>query len=360
MMKQWRHLLAISAATMLVVSACGDDDDDDGATEATDAGAAATTAAPADTTPEAATTPAATDGGAGAAEFTVTVTDEGIEGLPDEIPSGVITVTFQNEASGTTTLDFVGVPEDATEDEFRTALSEAAAGGPIDEILQSVSGVTDTGPGETNTSSFEIEAGHHFVAAAPAPEEEEEEPESTAAETTAGADTTAAAGGETTTAGGEEEEQGPPPEAILVHELTVTEEGSGAELPETDGTITAADYSFEVDVQAGETYTFRNDGPDQIHHAVVVGFGSADPAAVEENLIPFLESEGEAPPPEGIDPEQIDFEVGGSNVFSPGLGGTFDAALEPGTYAVLCFIQDRAGGPPHAIANEMFDVFTVT
>jgi hypothetical protein len=354
MTSRWMRLLAIPAATLLVVSACGDDDDASTETEAPAATAdAGTTAAP-ETAPETETTPASTDVDAGAGEFTVTLTDDGIEGLPGEIPSGVITVTFQNDSSGSTTLDFARVPDDATEDDFRAALSQAFAGGPIDDVLESVSGVTETPPGTSNTASFEIDPGHHFVSAIPIPEEEgaEEGAEEEATDTTDGS-------AAETTGPAEEEPQGPPPEAFLVHALTVTDESTGASLPETDGTFTAADYSFEVDVQAGATYTFRNLGPDQIHHAVLAGFGSADPAVVEENLPAFLASEEDAPPPEGIDPEQIDFAVGGSNVFSPGLAGTFDATLEPGTYAVLCFIQDRAGGPPHAIAYDMFEVFTV-
>jgi hypothetical protein len=29
------------------------------------------------------------------------------------------------------------------------------------------------------------------------------------------------------------------------------------------------------------------------------------------------------------------------------------------TYVVLCFVSDKAGGPPHAIAHHLFKVFTV-
>ena len=29
------------------------------------------------------------------------------------------------------------------------------------------------------------------------------------------------------------------------------------------------------------------------------------------------------------------------------------------TYVALCFIQDRDGGAPHAIAHQMYDVFQV-
>ena len=53
-----------------------------------------------------------------------------------------------------------------------------------------------------------------------------------------------------------------------------------------------------------------------------------------------------------------DFEAGESSVFGPGSVGTFTTDLKEGnTYAVLCFISDREGGPPHAIAHEMAKVF---
>ncbi len=47
-------------------------------------------------------------------------------------------------------------------------------------------------------------------------------------------------------------------------------------------------------------------------------------------------------------------------MYSGGLAGTFEANFVSGrTYAVVCFIADRAGGPPHVIAHDMKQVFTV-
>lgn len=58
----------------------------------------------------------------------------------------------------------------------------------------------------------------------------------------------------------------------------------------------AQDYEFRVDVSAGrQTLTFTNEGPDQSGR----------------------------------------------------------------TYAVVCFIKDRSGGPPPVIANDMKEIFTV-
>lgn len=74
--------------------------------------------------------------------------------------------------------------------------------------------------------------------------------------------------------------------------LTVSGDGGG-ELPDTDGSFTASDYEFAVDAAAGERFTFRNDGPEQLHHAQIFNFGDIDPAVVEENFTAFVSSEGE-------------------------------------------------------------------
>jgi hypothetical protein len=123
----------------------------------------------------------------------------------------------------------------------------------------------------------------------------------------------------------------------------------------------ATDYAFDVDVSPGpSTINFRNDSDRQLHHAVVVDFGTNDPAVVEENMPAILESEDPSTAPEGVDGSQIDFEFAGSGVFGPDGAGTFEADFEAGnTYAVLCFLQDREGGPPHALAYDMYEVFEV-
>jgi hypothetical protein len=338
--KCWR-VMAISGLAGMLLWGCGGDDDD--------ADDTSQTVAPATTSPGATTATSGDTGEQGDA-VEVTVTDDAIEGLPTEIPSGVVAVTYTNNAAGASDLSFIRVAEDLTEEEFRTIFAAVVAeeGSPIPEDLQAVSGLSEIPPGGSTSQSVELEPGRHFVVAEPTADEEEEGGE--------GADTTAATEAPTTGAASE----GGTAAAFVISEITVTEEASGADLPETDGTITALDYSFDVDVQPGETFTFINEGPDQIHHAVLIGFGTAEVATVEENLLAFFESEEDAPPPPGINPEEVSFEVGGSGVFTPTLSGTFDATIEAGnTYAAVCFIQDRAGGPPHIFGQGMFEVFRV-
>ena len=154
-------------------------------------------------------------------------------------------------------------------------------------------------------------------------------------------------------------------EDILTAPLTVGPGDSDAVIPETGRPHSrAGDYLFDAEVSAGgTTVTFTNSSDNQFHHVVLFDFGTNDPVLVEENLPALLESllSEEAPSvPEGIDPAQINFEFAFSPVFGPGGSGTFDATFEEGhTYVALCFIQDRDGGAPHAIADQMYDVFQV-
>jgi hypothetical protein len=145
----------------------------------------------------------------------------------------------------------------------------------------------------------------------------------------------------------------------MIQELTVTGD-TEPELPEAGGTITARDYEFDVDIPAGEqTVNFVNEGPAEVHHAVFFAFTEGtDEAAATTALEAFLASE-DAPPPPELDMTATE-ELPTAGVFSAGMGHTIETNLESGrTYALACFIQDRAGGPPHAIAHQMTKVFTV-
>jgi hypothetical protein len=156
--------------------------------------------------------------------------------------------------------------------------------------------------------------------------------------------------------------EGPPHfEVGMIQPITITA-GEAAELPQADGTITAIDYTFEADIEAGDTViNFVNEGPEQVHFASVSLYPEGtDAAAAEEAFGKLLELEEDAPPPpDMVFPEDVGF----SGVFSTGLGAQFqllEGSFESGrTYILVCFIQDRSGGAPHAIANQMYKAFTI-
>lgn len=301
----FRVVVSVIAVFALFLTACDDDSDSAGTS---------------DSTSDESGSDSSSESGM-PAEITVTVEPDSLE-VPEEIPGGVVTVTLEGSAvtPGETEAEFTRVSEGTTEEEFTEAITVTNDGGPIPDFVESNAGAV---PGDPPTS-ITLDEGDYFVWVSVFDE-------------SAGPDA---------------------PPTILVTPATVTGD-DGAELPETDGDIVARDYTFDVDAPAGTTYTFSNEGPEQFHHAILFDMENLDPAVVEENLPAFFAADEGTPPPEPFaDIPEENFGIGSSGVFSPGLSGTFDANLESGkTYVVACFISDREGGPPHAIAHDMFEVF---
>ena len=131
-------------------------------------------------------------------------------------------------------------------------------------------------------------------------------------------------------------------------ELEVTGDGGG-ELPETTAKIEAVEYSFETSgLKAGTVeLTFDNKGKEP-HHIVAFPI---KPGKTIADVKKFAESEkGESP----VD-ERSGFSA---SVTDGGLTQVLEAKLKKGNYAVLCFIPDRKGGPPH-VAKGMVSEATV-
>lgn len=294
---------AVGAALLLAAAACSDDEDG--------GGVATTTVAQ------------------GPTEIEVTLTADGFEGMPSELPAGLVEVTVVNESGDSASLDITRVPDGTTEDEFVVGLQPLLQGGPFPDLFQTNAGFQTDG-GDTQPYTLVLEEGEHIVWY------------------------------ELATAGDTEETAEP---GVVTAELTVTAGDDDAELPDAEGEIIARDHEFEATLDGPGTINFRNEGPQQFHHAVLMDFGTNDPAAVEEAFPSILESEGDPSPIEGaedLDMDEVDFEFGGSGVFGPdGAAGTFEADIVPGhTYVLACFLQDRTGGPPHAIAHDMWEVVT--
>jgi hypothetical protein len=130
-------------------------------------------------------------------------------------------------------------------------------------------------------------------------------------------------------------------ESGAVATLEVNGEPSAAQLPRGDATLTTREYAFATSgLEAGSNrVTFRNAGKEP-HHVLAFPYNRG---ATLDQVRAFFTEEGESsgPPP-------VDFE-----------GATRTAALEAGEvqiaeldlrrgkYALICFVTDRAGGPPH-------------
>lgn len=146
----------------------------------------------------------------------------------------------------------------------------------------------------------------------------------------------------------------------MMRELTVVGDEAPATLPEADGRITARDYAFEVDVQAGDhTVNFINEGPDQIHLSTVEVYPEGVDA--EEAAAAYAAHLEPGPLPEGLpSPTGLGF----SGIFSEGLGSTFELSdggeFESGrTYLFACVVRDREGGKPHQSAYGMYKIVTI-
>lgn len=327
-------VLAVALSLGLVLSGCGDD-----------------------------TSPDATDDDSGETEssaFTVTLSPEGIQ-MPAAVTGGIVDVKLESELEGAE-VNFSNVVTGTTEDQFKQDIVKVVTGGPIPDYIQATTGILGQGTSGNGESSLILPEGDYIAWSIPEIPEGEEgggEGEEAPATTVAAGETARGQEGE-----GEGGPQGPPPEAVLTTTFTASagEEGS---LPDTGGNeIVARDYSFDVNVTAGgEEFTFRNEGPAQLHHIVLFKFGSIEPSVVEENLPAFLESGEGSPPPEAFkDVDLENLEAGDGPVLSAGLGATtpVNGSFESGTtYAAVCFISDRTGGPPHAFGNGMRTVFRV-
>ena len=126
----------------------------------------------------------------------------------------------------------------------------------------------------------------------------------------------------------------------------------GAELPAVDASIEMADYNFVPDgLKAGTNRFLLTNTGEEIHHTLMVPItGDATIGDVGE----FLLSEGQ---PSG--PPPLDFaKVTGTSALDGGREQVQELELEAGRYAFLCFITDRAGGPPH-IAKGMLREVTI-
>jgi hypothetical protein len=139
------------------------------------------------------------------------------------------------------------------------------------------------------------------------------------------------------------------PEKAGVTEFEVTGEKTDADLPKAEGTVIARDYSFAPSgLKAGKNSVLFDNQGNELHHLIAIPL---KPNATVDQARKFLETEKGAPPfeEEGED---------GTAVIDGGKKQVVDLNLRSGKYALVCFINDRAGGPPH-IAKGMVNEVTV-
>lgn len=317
-----RGLVALTVLTSFV-AACGDDDDDDATpVEETDDGGAAEEVE--------------------AQQISVTGIDYAFSEAPTELDAGLVELTFANEGEVEHEAAFIEIGDTPLE-EFLPKFDPVfvgEGGGPIPAEAENVAAPVEVGPGESATVTFALADGTYALICTFDGDAEEQ-----------------AAEGEGDLTDGEEE----PVTSERLHynrgmaRVVTVNPGAAVELPEADGTITASDYTFDADVEAGDkVINFENAGPSEIHFTGISSFDGTDAAAVEEAFVASLTSETGEPPEGAPEPDEEDFAFSG--VFSSGLGShiELEEGFESGkTYLLVCFLTDRAGGPPHALPEEM-------
>lgn len=251
--------------------------------------------------------------------LSLVASDAGVTGLPASLESGIYEVTVKNDSGRDMDLEFIesaGRPESEFIADLNALIGEGA---PIPDYMVHVVGIGFIQTAGSLTTTLTLSPADYSLVQ---------------------------------TAEG----------ATVLGTVDVTgDEPAADDLPE-GARITARDYGFTIEgIKAGpQTVTFVNEGPLQVHHAVVLGFpAGTEEAAIREAMQTLMTLDESSPPPDGIPLPDETIEIG-SSVYSAGMGGTFPATFETGRpYAVLCFISDRSGGAPHAIAHNMIEVFTV-
>jgi uncharacterized cupredoxin-like copper-binding protein len=121
--------------------------------------------------------------------------------------------------------------------------------------------------------------------------------------------------------------------------------------PANEVTITATDYAFDApaEIPAGLTTLRLVDNGKELHHATLI---KLDQGKTFDDLVAGIRTmkPGQQPPGWVI-------MAGGPNAVAPGEATELTTVLEPGNYALVCFIPD-AKGVPH-VAHGMAKALTV-
>jgi len=244
--------------------------------------------------------------------------------VPD-LKAGVVELTLTNTGQRPHDLQLFQIDKGTTDEQIKKEFLDTfeQEGSPIPPWFHAASGIGTVAPGQTGKAEIMLEEGDY---------------------------------GWFCTESDDESSGVPPGSHIskgMYGRFSVTETDNDAELQSTGASVEAKEYSFTVSgLKSGtNALTFKNTGK-EIHH-----FTAAPIAAGKtiDDVKAFVASQA---PPTG--PPPIDFEKA-TSIAADDSGQssvptvTFGA---PGKYVMMCFINDRAGGPPHA-AKGMIQEVTV-
>jgi hypothetical protein len=242
------------------------------------------------------------DGGSSQPQaFQVRASEEGGETrvtAPETASPGAVEIRFTNDGKADHAVQIIRVGDGHTGAEVKKAGDAWANGkGELPDWIVFVGGVGSTRGGGTGTATVELAAGDYLAY--------------------------------------DVEGEGQTPYA----EFTV-EGDEGEALPDVPAEIEAVDYDFTAtDLEAGsQPVLFTNSG-EEPHH---IAAAPLKPGRTAADVTKYIKTEqGPAP----FD-ESKSFDTA---IVSGGESAVVDLRFEEGEYTLLCFIPDRAGGPPHAL-----------
>ena len=251
------------------------------------------------------------DGGGGDAQdvqqVEVAAAGDGTLSGPRQLEAGLNEITLTNNAKRPSDLQLIYVEGQHSRQEVERVFQGAGEGTPFPDWFFGGGGVGTTAPGSSGSVTQNLQPGTYY------------------------AFNTGAGGGN-----------------LPVIDFKVTGEEGDAELPETDATVTAREYAFEGEgLKAGENQVLFENAGAQPHHIIAVPIiGDASIGDVKS----FVKTE-KGKPPIAFEQEQSTavLEGGTSQITTLDL-------KKPGRYALLCFITDRQGGPPHAAKGMVSEV----
>jgi hypothetical protein len=227
---------------------------------------------------------------------------------PETAEAGLAEITLTNDSDSEADLQLLRVEGEHTPEEVVEGLGKAIQGKSFPEWLFTAGGIGTLGAGETATVTQVLQPGDYYAFNL--------------------------------------ESEGPPaPQEVAI--TKVNGEESDEEIGEGDATVEAAEYVFNAEtLPSGEVeIAFDNIGA-QPHHLIASPIkGDATAEEVEKA---FKEEKG--PPP---------LEEKGTlstAVLEGGEAQLVTMDLEPGRYALYCFITDREGGPPHVFKGMVDEV----
>jgi len=241
--------------------------------------------------------------------MTFTITQQGKTSAlsgPSSAETGLAEITLENEGEEEGDLQLIRVEGDHSPEEVIEGFERAGSGKAFPNWFFGGGGVGTTGPGESRTVTQVLRPGTYYAL---------------------------------DTEGGR-----PDPKSIPAIEVTGEESD---ETVEGDATVSAFEYGFKAEsLPSGETEIAFDNAGAQPHHLLAAPLIGDSTAEDVERY--FKTEKGKAPVEEK--------ETHATAVIEGGEGQLVTLDLEPGRYALFCFISDRQGSPPHALQGMVDEV----